>query len=59
VSFCTCWKRADAPHGKNKSLSFGHQTACGKILILRITISFVSNAIFNHLKIKIKKLIVF
>ena len=28
----TCWKRADAPHGKNESLSYSHQTTSGQIL---------------------------
>jgi hypothetical protein len=44
--FLTCWKRADAPHGRNKSF---HQTADGKSLFLRIVISFFSNVIFNYI----------
>jgi hypothetical protein len=43
----TCWKRANALHGKNESLSFNHQTAGGKF-------SFFANAIFNYLKNKIQ-----
>jgi len=28
----TCWKRADAPHSKNESSSYSHQTTSGQIL---------------------------
>jgi len=55
VSSCTCWQRADAPHSKNESLSFSHQTAGGKILIF--TISFFSNAIYLKIKYNKNKMI--
>ena len=28
----TCWRKADALHGKNESLSYSHQTTSGQIL---------------------------